>query len=542
MKRLIAVFPLLLITALASATIIHVPGDYPTIQGACDAASYGDTVLVAPGTYFENVQLTGGVHAENLTLMGSGWENTTIDGMGLYNTLYVYEVSNITIEGFTVRNAQQGGSAPGNVGIHLNPISSSGTKIVRNCRATHNGHGIDIWNDFGGVAYIENNVIDDNLYNGFGPYLGTVYLTNNTIVDNGQDGYNDWSGGGAIYIKNNIIANNGRYGIYKHLNTPVFISYNDVWNNVEGAYYQGYSGPAQPFTPNPGTGEIAADPLFYGSPFDYYLSWDNFPTPDLTMSPCIDAGDPTLPYDPDGTIADQGAFYFDQTWHDVDVMLTPYSPPIIIPSGGGSFDFDISIRNLELNVVEVDAWIMAELPGGSLYGPVLGPVTVSIASAGMIERSRTQLVPGSAPPGSYEYLAFAGVFPTTIWSEASFVFEKSATDDGGQVISDWFNDGDEFKTVEEPLSIQPAGFGMLTAYPNPFNPTTTISYNLAEPARVKLSVYNVSGQVVADIANGWREKGTHEVTFDALSLPSGVYIIHLNTKDVRLTQKIMLVK
>ena len=387
MKRLIAVIPLVLFTAVAYATIIYVPGDYPTIQAGCDAASYGDTVMVAPGTYYENVQLTGGVHAENLTLMGSGWENTTIDGMGLYNTLYVYQVSNITIEGFTVRNAQQSGSAPGNVGIHLNPISSSGTKIVRNCRVTHNGHGIQLWNDFGGLCYIENNVIDDNLYDGFYPYLGTVYLTNNTIVDNGRDGYHDWSGGGAIYIKNNIIANNARYGIYKHLNTPVFISYNDVWNNAEGAYMEGYSGPAQPFTPNPGTGEIAADPLFYGAPFDYYLSWDNFPTPDPTMSPCIDAGDPTLPLDPDGTVADQGAFYFDQTYHDVDMVLTPFSPPIIIPASGGSFDYDISIRNLELVDVEVDAWIMAELPDGSLYGPVLGPATLNIPAGAMIERT-----------------------------------------------------------------------------------------------------------------------------------------------------------
>jgi hypothetical protein len=46
---------------------------------------------------------------------------------------------------------------------------------------------------------------------------------------------------------------------------------------------------------------------------DYHLSWANFPIQDATMSPCIDAGDPSSPFDPDSTIVDMGAYYYHQT-------------------------------------------------------------------------------------------------------------------------------------------------------------------------------------------------------------------------------------
>jgi hypothetical protein len=274
--------------SLSWATVINVPGDYPTIQQGINAAGYGDTVLVAPGTYYENVQM-----AEGVSLIGSGMEYTTIDGGGLNDVIKALNIYNFRIERFTVQNSRQDGNSPGNMGIFMNPSSSSGTKYVRYCRVRNNGHGVEIWNDFGGTAYVENNIIEDNIYDGFDPYLGTVYLTNNIIRGNGRDGYHDWAGGGVVYIKNNIFAENGRYGIFKHRDTPVFISYNDVWNNAQGAYYEGYSGPATPFNPNPGTGEIASDPLFRDPDTgDFRLSEDSCGY--LVDSPCIDAGDPGI--------------------------------------------------------------------------------------------------------------------------------------------------------------------------------------------------------------------------------------------------------
>jgi len=75
-----------------------------------------------------------------------------------------------------------------------------------------------------------------------------------------------------------------------------------------------------------GTGNINADPLFVDpANGDYHLSWTNYPVQDSTMSPCIDAGDPNSPYDPDSTIADMGVFYFDQSLSisDENISMLP---------------------------------------------------------------------------------------------------------------------------------------------------------------------------------------------------------------------------
>jgi flagellar hook assembly protein FlgD len=68
-----------------------------------------------------------------------------------------------------------------------------------------------------------------------------------------------------------------------------------------------------------GEGNIDADPLFADPQNgDFHLTWANFPIPDSTMSPCIDTGDPNSPFDPDGTIADMGTFFFDQNQQGIE--------------------------------------------------------------------------------------------------------------------------------------------------------------------------------------------------------------------------------
>jgi len=67
---------------------------------------------------------------------------------------------------------------------------------------------------------------------------------------------------------------------------------------------------------------------------NYHLSWANYPISDSTKSPCIDAGDPSSPLDPDGTIADMGAYYFyqnvsiDDPQEITSYILTNYPNPI----------------------------------------------------------------------------------------------------------------------------------------------------------------------------------------------------------------------
>ena len=81
-----------------------------------------------------------------------------------------------------------------------------------------------------------------------------------------------------------------------------------------------------------------------------------------------------------------------------------------------------------------------------------------------------------------------------------------------------------------------------SSYPNPFNPTTVISFTVPWTMKISLSVYDVAGRMVQQLANRTFTKGTHEISFDASSLPSGLYFYTLITSNYRATHSILLVK
>lgn len=68
-------------------------------------------------------------------------------------------------------------------------------------------------------------------------------------------------------------------------------------------------------------------------------------------------------------------------------------------------------------------------------------------------------------------------------------------------------------------------------FPNPFNPTTHISYSLNSAAKVKLEIMNIAGQKICTLVNGLRSAGAHEITFSANELNTGVYFYRLTTFD-----------
>lgn len=79
-------------------------------------------------------------------------------------------------------------------------------------------------------------------------------------------------------------------------------------------------------------------------------------------------------------------------------------------------------------------------------------------------------------------------------------------------------------------------------YPNPFNPSTTIKFSIAQAGLVKLSVYNILGERVADLVNETMNAGEHTVRFDASNLPSGIYIYKIQSGNFTRTNKMLLIK
>lgn len=79
-------------------------------------------------------------------------------------------------------------------------------------------------------------------------------------------------------------------------------------------------------------------------------------------------------------------------------------------------------------------------------------------------------------------------------------------------------------------------------YPNPFNPSTTISYDVPTRSVVTLKIFNVLGQEIATLVNDEAEAGRHQVQWNAAGLPSGVYVYQLKANEFMETKKMVLVR
>jgi len=108
----------------------------------------------------------------------------------------------------------------------------------------------------------------------------------------------------------------------------------------------------------------------------------------------------------------------------------------------------------------------------------------------------------------------------------------------GKVIG---NPVDVKETTAEEL---PDNFELYQNYPNPFNPSTTIKFQLPASGNVKISLYNVLGEKIADLINGYLNAGTHQVSvdFSKYRLSTGIYLYSINYNNQRIFKKMMYLK
>ncbi len=235
------------------------------------------------------------------------------------------------------------------------------------------------------------------------------------------------------------------------------------------------------------------------------------------------------------------------TTPDLEVTLTPYGTPIQIPASGGSFDYNIEGSNNGSTAQVADIWCDVTLPNGSSYGPTLGPVqNFNFPGNWSTSRDRTQNVPAGAPAGTYTYNAYVGQYPSYIIDQDSFTFSKLSSDGSGgtDLDNEWTNAGEPFEgeLADNHNANIPEQYLLIGSFPNPFNPTTTISFSLPEASRVHLAVYDLQGRLVAELVNGYRQAGLQEVTFDASDLASGLYLYRLEAGEFSSNGKMMLMK
>jgi hypothetical protein len=88
----------------------------------------------------------------------------------------------------------------------------------------------------------------------------------------------------------------------------------------------------------------------------------------------------------------------------------------------------------------------------------------------------------------------------------------------------------------------PTAFALEPNYPNPFNPSTTISYSVPEPTRTRLVVYDMLGRQIALLVDEINAAGTYELQFVARQLPTGTYFFRMTAGDFQKTRPMVLVK
>jgi hypothetical protein len=153
-----------------------------------------------------------------------------------------------------------------------------------------------------------------------------------------------------------------------------------------------------------------------------------------------------------------------------------------------------------------------------------------------------QFIPGTALPGVYTYNA--SIRDHYTWNELaveSFTFEKLPGEDSPGSKDAWSLFG--WEEVGDSRKSPPEGLAIHSVYPNPFNPTTTISFQLPVERKVSLGIFDVRGRLIElPLQNDWLKAGEHFVTFNGSNLASGVYFYRLTAENFEASGMLLLIK
>jgi hypothetical protein len=127
------------------------------------------------------------------------------------------------------------------------------------------------------------------------------------------------------------------------------------------------------------------------------------------------------------------------------------------------------------------------------------------------------------------------------WWPTKYAAWKAQSATEYATINNWLTNGLN-TAVEQSQSIVPAKYVLSQNFPNPFNPTTTISYSVPQKSYVTLKVYTLLGEEVATLFDGERQAGNYTVNFDGTNLSTGAYFYRLQAGNVSITKKLVLMK
>jgi uncharacterized delta-60 repeat protein len=204
--------------------------------------------------------------------------------------------------------------------------------------------------------------------------------------------------------------------------------------------------------------------------------------------------------------------------------MIPTTTPIQIPEEGGQFSYDLHTFNTIQDSLVTDFWWKLNYPAPITFSMIFG-LESKLLPLDSTSSHKEQEVAAYFAAGTHQYILCAGEYPGIVWAADTILV----------IILPYVG------TMNQGTDPQPFSFEV-TASPNPFNLSTAISFRLQAASHVSLRVYDTAGRLVSTLVDGWREAGTHEVTFDGSDRPSGLYFAKLTAGDFSQVQKMVLMK
>ncbi len=471
MKLVIIICLIILILSInLSATIINIPADHPTIQAGIDAAVDADTVLVQPGTYIENINYSG--------------KNVVVASLFLtiQDTSYISQtIIDGNFNGSVVIFESGENSSAKLIGFTItngqSEIYGSGISCIDASPTLSNLKVIDnhfvSWGIGGGMNFLNSFCVLDDilLINNSSQFGGGFHAENSqlNIMNLTLIGNESFNGGGICLLQSEVTISNALF-------------YNNHTSNEGGAIWTDRS------DLNLINATIAGNSaLCYGG--GIYLIWSSY----INLINCI---------------------FLENYPEDVCFTYDPYYPNstmnITYSNFAGGEDGIVTNNNGYLNMMEGNIYLDPEFVGFDDFhldnnSPCIGSGIDEILISGVTYLSLENDLEGNPRPS-----------PTGTMPDMG-AYENLLGEPQVEIINN---------------QLQATSFH-LSNYPNPFNPTTTISFSLSEVSEIELAVFNIKGQKIKILTHNQYEKGNHSVIWsgeDELNeaVSTGIYLFKLN--------------
>lgn len=184
------------------------------------------------------------------------------------------------------------------------------------------------------------------------------------------------------------------------------------------------------------------------------------------------------------------------------------APVTISNTGTGMLDFGIR----SITVDPPGSWLSVTVPAGSI-------------NPGAAFEFFVEVLADTADVGVFDYFGYVDVHLNSCPDSVQRVIVNAVV----------------VNAARDAVAALPLAYA-LAAYPNPFNPSTTLSFSLVRDQEISLKIYDLLGRNVRELANERYSAGTHRLEFSANALPAGIYIARLDGADMQLVQKLLLLK